>query len=165
MMNLAGGRVEQSRALARSRCFVSAYSISPLSIYSGTRCVVRWTVPLRTAQPSPNPRQTGAGSVSYEWYGNNSGCGHSPTTVTLIEYARCSTDRQDLDGRLPPLMVLGVAPDRIYTDHGLTGARPGLGQAIAAVCQCGTLVVPKLDRPPGHSRTPALSSTGFGNVA
>jgi len=44
---------------------------------------------------------------------------------------------------------LGVSPDRIYTDHGLTGtnrARPGLDQALAAVRAGDTLVVPKLDR-------------------
>ena len=41
------------------------------------------------------------------------------------------------------------AEDRNYTDHGLTGAtraRPCLDQALAAVCQGDTLVVPKLDR-------------------
>ncbi|MCY4591265.1 MAG: recombinase family protein, partial [Alphaproteobacteria bacterium] len=44
---------------------------------------------------------------------------------------------------------LGVADERIYTDHGLTGtnrARPGLDQALAAVREGDTLVVPKLDR-------------------
>jgi DNA invertase Pin-like site-specific DNA recombinase len=47
------------------------------------------------------------------------------------------------------LEELGVAPDRIYTDRGLTGttrARPGLDQALAAVRAGDTLVVPKLDR-------------------
>jgi DNA invertase Pin-like site-specific DNA recombinase len=42
-----------------------------------------------------------------------------------------------------------VPPERIYTDHGLTGtsrARPGLDQALAAVRAGDTLVVPKLDR-------------------
>ena len=46
-------------------------------------------------------------------------------------------------------MELGVAEERIYTDHGLTGtarARPGLDQALAAVREGDTLVVPKLDR-------------------
>ena len=60
----------------------------------------------------------------------------SPMTATLIGYARCSTDRQDLDDPRP-------------TDHGLTGstrARPGLDQALAAVREGDTLVVPKLDR-------------------
>ncbi|WP_282092826.1 recombinase family protein [Epibacterium ulvae] len=69
--------------------------------------------------------------------------------TTLIGYARCSTDSQDLTAQKQALQKLGVAPDRIYTDHGLTGtnrARPGLDQAIAAVREGDTLVVPKLDR-------------------
>ena len=73
----------------------------------------------------------------------------TPMTATLIGYARCSTDRQDLDAQRQALLELGVAEDRIYTDHGLTGttrARPGLDQALAAVHQGDTLVVPKLDR-------------------
>ena len=73
----------------------------------------------------------------------------SPMTATLIGYARCSTDRQDLDAQRQALLALGVAEDRIYTDHGLTGttrARPGLDQALAAVREGDTLVVPKLDR-------------------
>ena len=70
-------------------------------------------------------------------------------TATKIGYARCSTDGQDLTAQKQALEVLGVASDRIYTDHGLTGtnrARPGLDQAIAAVREGDTLVVPKLDR-------------------
>ena len=70
-------------------------------------------------------------------------------TATLIGYARCSTDRQDLAAQRQALLELGVAEDRIYTDHGLTGttnARPGLDQALAAVREGDTLVVPKLDR-------------------
>ncbi|MGR3838836.1 MAG: recombinase family protein [Cognatishimia sp.] len=69
--------------------------------------------------------------------------------ATLIGYARCSTDSQDLTAQKEALENLGVASDRIYTDHGLTGtnrARPGLDQAIAAVREGDTLVVPKLDR-------------------
>ena len=68
---------------------------------------------------------------------------------TLIGYARCSTDKQDLGAQQTALAALGVAADRIYTDHGLTGtnrARPGLDQALAAVRKGDTLVVPKLDR-------------------
>lgn len=70
-------------------------------------------------------------------------------THTLIGYARCSTDRQDLAGQRADLERLGVKPDRIYTDHGLTGTnrdRPGLAQAMAAVRTGDILVVPKLDR-------------------
>lgn len=70
-------------------------------------------------------------------------------TKTLIGYARCSTDKQELSAQQCALVELGVAPDRIYTDHGLTGtnrSRPGLDRALAAV-RCGdTLVVSKLDR-------------------
>ena len=68
---------------------------------------------------------------------------------TLIGYARCSTDKQDLTAQRQALEDLGVAPERIYTDKGLTGtnrARPGLDQAMAAVRKGDTLVVPKLDR-------------------
>lgn len=70
-------------------------------------------------------------------------------TATLIGYARCSTDEQDLTAQRQLLLGLGVAPDRIYLDHGLTGTnrnRPGLNQALAAVRSGDTLVVPKLDR-------------------
>ena len=70
-------------------------------------------------------------------------------THTLIGYARCSTDKQDLAAQKDILSGLGVAPDRIYTDHGFTGtnrARPGLDQALAALRPDDTLVVPKLDR-------------------
>jgi len=68
---------------------------------------------------------------------------------TLIGYARCSTDKQDLSAQREALTDLGVAAERIYVDHGLTGtnrARPGLNQALAAVRKGDTLVVPKLDR-------------------
>jgi DNA invertase Pin-like site-specific DNA recombinase len=67
----------------------------------------------------------------------------------LIGYARCSTDEQDLTAQRDALTALGVDAERIYLDHGLTGAnreRPGLREALAA-CRAGdTLVVPKLDR-------------------
>ena len=68
---------------------------------------------------------------------------------TLIGYARCSTDTQDLTAQRDRLRELGVAGDRIYLDHGLTGTsrkHPGLDQALAAVREGDTLVVPKLDR-------------------
>ena len=70
-------------------------------------------------------------------------------TGTRIGYARCSTDKQDLAAQHDALLELGVAQDRIYTDHGLTGRtreRPGLDQALAAVRAGDTLVVTKLDR-------------------
>ncbi len=67
----------------------------------------------------------------------------------LFGYARCSTDKQDLSVQHQALIALGVAEDRIYIDHGLTGTnrhRPGLDQALAAVRPGDTLVVSKLDR-------------------
>ncbi|MEH3116796.1 MAG: recombinase family protein [Methylorubrum populi] len=70
-------------------------------------------------------------------------------TTILIGYARCSTDKQDLSAQRAALEGLGVAPERIYTDYGLSGtnrARPGLDQALAAARAGDTLVVPKLDR-------------------
>ena len=70
-------------------------------------------------------------------------------TATRVGYARCSTDQQDLAVQQAMLQALGVAPERIYMDRGLTDttrARPGLEQALAAVRAGDTLVVPKLDR-------------------
>ena len=67
----------------------------------------------------------------------------------LIGYARCSTDQQDLTAQRDGLTALGVAADRVYVDHGLTGAnreRPGLREALAACREGDTLVVTKLDR-------------------
>ena len=89
-------------------------------------------------------------------------------TATLIGYARYSTDRPDLAAQRQALLELGVAEDRIYTDHGLTGttrARPGLDQALAAVRQGDTLVVPKLDRlarsvPDAHAIADRLQERG-----
>lgn len=89
-------------------------------------------------------------------------------TSTLIGYARCSTDRQDLAAQRQALRALGVAEDRIYTDHGFTGtnrARPGLDQALAAVREGDTFVVSKLDRlarsvPDARSIGDNLSSRG-----
>jgi hypothetical protein len=67
----------------------------------------------------------------------------------VVGYARVSTDAQDLTAQRDALAALGVAPARIYVDHGLSGRRrdrPGLCEALAA-CRAGdTLVVTKLDR-------------------
>ena len=70
-------------------------------------------------------------------------------SALLVGYARCSTDQQDLTAQRDALLAMGVEPERIYVDHGLTGTnreRPGLREALAA-CRAGdTLVVTKLDR-------------------
>lgn len=70
-------------------------------------------------------------------------------TGLLIGYARVSTSEQDLATQQAALTVLGVQPENLYVDHGLTGTnreRPGLGKALAAVRAGDTLVVTKLDR-------------------
>jgi DNA invertase Pin-like site-specific DNA recombinase len=66
-----------------------------------------------------------------------------------IGYARVSTEGQDLTAQRNALTALGVAAERIYVDHGLSGtnrARPGLREAMAACRSGDTLVVAKLDR-------------------
>lgn len=70
-------------------------------------------------------------------------------TGLLIGYARVSTAEQDLATQQAALAALGVEPENLYVDHGLTGTnreRPGLGKALAAVRAGDTLVVTKLDR-------------------
>jgi DNA invertase Pin-like site-specific DNA recombinase len=70
-------------------------------------------------------------------------------TAISIGYARCSTDKQDLEANRQILLELGVPADQIYLDRAYSGptrARPGLDQALAAVRTGDTLVVPKLDR-------------------
>jgi DNA invertase Pin-like site-specific DNA recombinase len=72
-----------------------------------------------------------------------------PVAGLSIGYGRVSTDAQGLTAQREALAVLGVAPDRVYVDHGLTGTnreRPGLRQALAACRPGDTLVVTKLDR-------------------
>ncbi len=66
----------------------------------------------------------------------------------LICYARVCTDEQDLTVQRDALTTLGVAPERIYVDHGLTGTnrtRPGLREATAACRGGDVLVVTKFD--------------------
>jgi hypothetical protein len=69
-------------------------------------------------------------------------------TAIEIGYARCSTDKQDLAAQKVALETLGVLPERIYTDHGLTGTnrdRPGLDQALGEW-------LPEFSRRPGSAR-------------
>jgi len=70
-------------------------------------------------------------------------------TALAVGYCRCSTDAQDPTAQREALEAMGVSPERVYLDHGLTGTtrdRPGLREAMAA-CRAGdTLVVIKLDR-------------------
>lgn len=66
-----------------------------------------------------------------------------------VGYARCSTERQDLAAQRVALLGLGVAPERVYADQGLTDrnrARPGLREALAACREGDNLAVAKLGR-------------------
>lgn len=86
----------------------------------------------------------------------------------LIGYARVSTDEQDTASQRAGLEALGVDPERIYVDHGLTGtqrARPELDKALAACREGDTLVVTKLDRlarsvPDAHHIASDLTARG-----
>jgi DNA invertase Pin-like site-specific DNA recombinase len=65
----------------------------------------------------------------------------------LVGYARVSTEHQDLTAQQDALRALGVGDDRIYVDHGLTGANRDRPALALAACRAGdTLVVTKLDR-------------------
>jgi DNA invertase Pin-like site-specific DNA recombinase len=64
-----------------------------------------------------------------------------------IGYARVSTDDQNLDLQLAALENAGC--DRVFTDHGVSGAqfsRPGLAKAMSALSAGDTFVVWRLDR-------------------
>jgi len=66
-----------------------------------------------------------------------------------IGYTPVSTEAQDLTAQRNALAALGVAPEEIPVDHGLTGtnlARPGLREALAACRSGDILVATKLDR-------------------
>lgn len=72
-----------------------------------------------------------------------------PRMRDLLPEWCCFTDAQDLTVQRDALTALGVTPNRIYVDHGLTGtdaSRPGLRETLAACQSRDTLVVTKLDR-------------------
>lgn len=66
-----------------------------------------------------------------------------------IGYARVSTDEQDLEAQREQLARLGVEPEHLYFDEGLSGKsrqRPGLEGALKALRPQDVFVVTKLDR-------------------
>ena len=92
----------------------------------------------------------------------------SRMTATLIGYARCSTDRQELAAQRQALLELGVAEDRIYTDHGLTGttrADPASTRPSPPCAQATPWSFRNSTAWPGPSRMRAPSPTSFGNAA
>ena len=135
------GQVEQGRALACAPDASSRHVPPPRYpfIPAGAALSVRGSVQ-RTAQSvAPPPAKQEPGASHMNGTGTIAEAGPypytSPMTATLIGYARCSTDRQDLAAQRQALQELGVAEDRNHTDHGLTGttsARPVLNQALAA---------------------------------
>ena len=80
--------------------------------------------------------------------------------MTLIGYARVSTNDQDPALQLDALRDVGVK--RVFEDRGVSGAkteRPGLTQALAFLREGDTLVVWRLDRL-GRSMTHLLVTVG-----
>ena len=152
---LVRGQVEQRRVLERAPD-ASSRHVPPLRypfIPVARRCP-EGNRPADGAACRPDLRQTGAKSVSYDLVRKQlrrrDPIRTLPSmTATPIGYARSPPEGRI---RLPSarrFLELGVAEDRIYTDHGLTGAnraRPGLDQTLASVREGDTLVVPKLDR-------------------
>lgn len=64
-------------------------------------------------------------------------------------YARCSTDKQDLEAQRQALTALGVAEKRVHLDPAQTGRntkRPELEKLLGAVRPGDEIVVTKLDR-------------------
>lgn len=78
--------------------------------------------------------------------------------MSLIGYARVSTNDQDVAMQLDALKAAGVT--RVFEDRGVSGAkseRPGLTDALAFLREGDTLVVWKLDRL-GRSMTHLLAT-------
>lgn len=88
----------------------------------------------------------------------------------IIGYARVSTRlKQDPRMQIEMLTAMGIDPDRIYVDHGITGAsrlkREALREAMAALRQGDTLAVTKLDRlarsvPDAHALVGEITAKG-----
>jgi DNA invertase Pin-like site-specific DNA recombinase len=83
-------------------------------------------------------------------------------TATLIGYARCSTDVQDLTAQRHALTGLGVAADRIYLDKGLTGTNRHRPASTRPSPRSGPATPPSSRSwtdSPGRYPTPARSAT------
>jgi hypothetical protein len=77
-------------------------------------------------------------------------------------YARVSTVEQDLTVQREGLQTLGVDPERIYVDHGLTGATeldPASGKRWPPAGPATPSSSPSSTGSPGRCPTPAISPT------
>jgi hypothetical protein len=153
----SGVDVFQDAAVRLFLAAVGSVAASPLAVERGKSRVLRVAAPATDGGWSMvYPSATGTIGRAHadqpdgeDLSGRGSDQGRSFSGGVLIGYARCSTDKQDLSAQRVTLRQLGVSEDRVCLDHGLTGRnrnRPGLQQALAAVREGDTLVVPKLDR-------------------
>jgi hypothetical protein len=79
-----------------------------------------------------------------------------------IGYARCSTDKQDLEANRQILLGLGASAEQVYLDRSYSGTnrlRPSLDRALAAVSAGDPLVVPNSTSSPAPFPTPCTSVT------
>jgi len=95
--------------------------VLPFSWTAAHRSDVRKRIVERTVRSlRDKPCRTKRNGVSYSWYGKTISEGalsvtHLAMTITLIGYARCSNDKQDLAAQKATLEKLGVAAEHIYT--------------------------------------------------
>lgn len=62
-----------------------------------------------------------------------------PVTAVLIGYARCSTDKQDLEANRQILLDLGVPTERIYLDRAYSGTlMPAPVAPVRPACRFGS---------------------------
>jgi DNA invertase Pin-like site-specific DNA recombinase len=69
--------------------------------------------------------------------------------MALTGYGRVSTRDQNPDSQRDALLEAGVAPERIYIDHGRSGklaSRPELDRCLASLQEGDTLVITRLSR-------------------
>lgn len=69
--------------------------------------------------------------------------------MTLIGYARVSTEDQKDDSQIDELLAAGCDPDRLFIDHGVSGklaSRPELDACLTYLRKGDVLVVTRLSR-------------------
>jgi DNA invertase Pin-like site-specific DNA recombinase len=69
--------------------------------------------------------------------------------MTLIGYARVSTEDQNDDSQVDDLLAAGCDPDRLFIDHGVSGklaSRPQLDECLKYLRKGDVLVITRLSR-------------------